>query len=259
METAIQMVREQKEVLDAGLARLKQEILGLAVKDNETYLMACNIKLAGQKYIKNVDSKLDPGIDSAKDHLNTLKNQKASYVVPAQEIVNMANSKGAEYKRLEREAAEREQRRIQLEREQEARAKAEAERREADRIAKEQRLQRERELEELRKAGEIGKREETRLAKQAAADAAARELSKKQAAETAANVEPVRVESSVPKVAGIRQRLNWKFRIVDANKIPNLFLIPDEVSIGQHVRLLKDKARAESSIPGIEVWSEDGI
>src|ERR1700723_1670116 len=118
----MEIVKVETEALDQGIARLRQEVNALVVKDNESFLVACNIKLAGQKYIKNVDSKLDPGIDSAKDHLNTLKNQKASYIIPAQEIVRIANDKGAEYKRLEREAAEREQRRIQLEREQEARA-----------------------------------------------------------------------------------------------------------------------------------------
>ena len=134
------------------------------------------------------------------------------------------------------------------------------ERRMAEEQARFMRAEREKELEAQRKAGEINKREQARLAKIAAEEeAAAKKLAAEQAVQTAAAVPEIRVEPSVPKVAGIKARVNWKFRIVDANKIPHLFLMPDEVAIGQEVRRLKDKAKAEEVIPGIEVWSEDGI
>ena len=66
----------------------------------------------------------------------------------------------------------------------------------------------------------------------------------------------VQVKPNIPTVAGTVSRQNWKFRIVDANKIPHLFLMPDEVRIGRMVRDIKDKQKAEVECPGIEVWAD---
>jgi hypothetical protein len=37
------------------------------------------------------------------------------------------------------------------------------------------------------------------------------------------------------------------------------FLMPNEVAIGAAVRDIKDKAKAEEAVGGIEVWHEDSI
>lgn len=63
------------------------------------------------------------------------------------------------------------------------------------------------------------------------------------------------VESSVPKVEGLTTRQNWKFRIVDATKIPREYLIPDETKIGQMVRTMK----GDTSIPGVEAYAETSL
>lgn len=66
----------------------------------------------------------------------------------------------------------------------------------------------------------------------------------------------------IPKVEkmitpeGITFRENWYFEIMDAEKISRGFMIPDEKGIGQMVRTIKDKTRAEKMIPGIKVWCE---
>ena len=131
--------------------------------------------------------------------------------------------------------AEAEERRINEERRKKAADDAEAERK-----------RREKEIEAQRKAGEVGKREAERLRKEAEAEAKAQ----------AAAVVDVKVQANIPSVQGVPSRVNWKFRIVDANKIPKAYLIPDEQKIGQTVRLLKDKARTEAVIPGIEVYTD---
>lgn len=64
------------------------------------------------------------------------------------------------------------------------------------------------------------------------------------------HVTPVNVAAS--KRPGVAMRSIWKFRIVDAAKIPREFLIPDEVKIGAIVRAMK----GEGAIEGIEMYEE---
>ena len=246
-----------KATLDQGLSLFRWQAQAIVVSDQHGYITACQLALDVRAYMKDVKAKLGPGIDSAKQHLQRLQNDMNAYLAPAKEIDEIVSRKAEEWKRAEREAAFREQERIRLEAEAKQRQKAEEERREAERVAAEQRKAREAELEAQRKAGEIGKREEARLAKQAAEDEAkARELAAKQAAETAAAVPEIKVAPAVPKVAGIKARENWKFRITDASKLPRAYLMADEVAIGQFVRKTK---KAGEVIPGVEAYSEDGI
>lgn len=242
---------------ETGLSRFKKEAESIIVKDQQDYIMACQLALDVRSYVKDVKSKMKPGIDSAKAHLDFLKNEMSKYVTPAEMIDQIVSQKAEAWKRAEREAAERERQREQQRVEAEARAKAEAERKEAERIAAEQRKAREAELAEMRKAGEIKAREAEKLRKEAEAqEQRARELAAQQEAEAAKNVPIVRVETAVPKVAGIKARVNWKYRIIDASKLPRQYLMPDDVKIGSFVRSNKQSGEV---IPGVEAFSEDGI
>jgi len=156
----------------------------------------------------------------------------------AERIEGTLEPKMVDFKRREREAAAAEERRLNEER-----------RKEAERIAEEQRKAREKEIEAQRKAGEIGKREAAKQVKEAAVEAEAIKNT----------VVEVKVESNTPKVAGLRQRVNWTFKIVDATKIPRAFLVPDEGAIGRFVRNAKSKELSEKTIPGIEVEAQDAI
>jgi hypothetical protein len=246
---------EQK--LETSITVLQRRAQEIQVIDPQSYTEACAIALDGRAQIKGIGFELDPGIAAAKGTLDLLRQQKQKWVDRVTPSVELAAQKAETWKRAEREAAERENHRKQGELAAAARIKAEEEKRVADAVAKLAREAREKELEAQRKAGEIGKRELARLAKQAEEDEAkARELAAKQCEETAAAVPIVRVEAAVPKVAGIKARVNWKFRIVAAHKIPREYLMPDEVRIGQTVRSLK---QAGEVIPGVEAYSEDGI
>jgi len=55
---------------------------------------------------------------------------------------------------------------------------------------------------------------------------------------------------------GIAFRENWYFEIEDTVKIPRVFMTPNEKAIGAFVRSVKDKRKAEQTIPGIRVWCE---
>lgn len=62
----------------------------------------------------------------------------------------------------------------------------------------------------------------------------------------------VTVERSTPKVTGISYREVWRFRIVDATKIPRDYLAVDEQKIAGVVRATKGTI----TIPGIEAYPE---
>lgn len=245
-----------KEV-EAGLALLRSRAQAIIVRNADEYTQACQVALDCRAYVKDVGFKLDPGINSAKTHLDFLRNEKSKYTEPAKQIAEIAAQKAEAWKAEERRKAQAEQDRINEENRVTAQRKADEERKAAETQARIERERREKELEEARKAGDINKREANRLAKQAAEDEARqREMAAKQAAETAANVQEVKVAAAVPKVAGIKARVNWKFRIVDVKKIPRKYLMPDEVQIGSFVRNNKQSGEV---IPGVEAYSEDGI
>ncbi len=73
-------------------------------------------------------------------------------------------------------------------------------------------------------------------------------------AEATTAIAPV-VESKVEEVSGISTRKAWKFEIVDKEKLPREYMIPDEKYIGQMVRATKGR----KEIPGVRIYSEDII
>jgi len=246
--------------IENKLATLQQRATAIQVVDQESYAAACQIVLDGRQEVRAIGFVLDPGIDSAKRHLETLRNQKAQFVNRITPIVEIAAQKAEAWKAEERRKAQQEQDAINAQARVDAQRQAEEERKTTEQQAEEERKVRERAIEAARKAGEIGKREEARLKKQAEEDAArAKELAAKQAEETAKNVPEVKVLPSVPVVAGIVKRVNHKFEVVDASKLPRQYLKPDEVAIGERVRKLKDPAKAMMEIPGLRCWEEDSI
>lgn len=146
-----------------------------------------------------------------------------------------------------------------------------AARRETERL---QREAREREREERERLAEIQRQEdEARRLAVAAPNPMAAFLAKQKVEELAQAAteqttvvtntirEAVTVQAVVdfvPKAtaAGTSARTNWKFRIVNPDLIPRNYMTPNEPEIGAMVRMLKDKDKAEATIPGIEVFSE---
>ena len=63
------------------------------------------------------------------------------------------------------------------------------------------------------------------------------------------------VDRKIEKVKGVTFKDIWKFRIVDINKIPRKYLIPDEKSLGEIARSAKGKV----AIPGVEFYSEKSV
>lgn len=113
-------------------------------------------------------------------------------------------------------------------------------------------------LEKKRKEEEAQKKKEEDVLQEAIdlADEGKEEEADKiiESAITEQKEEPKHVPEKIEtKGIGIVKR--WKFKVVDAKKIPRKYLIINEALIGQVVRALKDK----TDIAGIEVYSEDSV
>src|SRR5580698_9230654 len=101
-----EVVKVETKQIETALDNLRIRANLIAVTDADTYAVACQIALDGRAYIKRVGFELDPGIASAKDHLDLLKNQKAKFVEPAKQIVEVAAQKAEQWKAEERRKAE---------------------------------------------------------------------------------------------------------------------------------------------------------
>ena len=66
------------------------------------------------------------------------------------------------------------------------------------------------------------------------------------------HVPPPQVQSAVPKIPGLSNVTNWKFKIINEKLIPREYLMPDEQKIGKIVRAMKNK----TNIPGIQAYSD---
>ena len=232
----------------------------LVVTNSEDYAATLAFLKELRTYKKAVGFEKDPGIHSAKQHLDFLREDKARHIRPLDEIDRVAMHKAADWKEKERLAAAAEERRVNEQRRRDAAEKAAADRRVAEAAAEEERKRRQKAIDDARKSGEVGKREANKLAKQVAEQAERDKEAAREAEEVAAaQVKDVKVKPNIPKLAGTMARINWEFRVVDEKTLPHEYLKADEVSIGAMVRRVKDKKKAEALCPGIECWSKDAV
>lgn len=246
---------EQK--FQSALAVFEQQAQSLVVKDAATCLEAKTAQRDVRTYMKQVHATLDPFVTDAKANLERARDRVNQWINPAEQIDATLARKVKDYETQERLAAEAEQRRINDERRKKAEEEAAAARKKAEEEAEAARKKAAAEAEAARKAGEIGKRESERLKKKAEEEAAQKKAEAEAQAKAAVEaVKDVTVKANIPTVAGVPSRRNWRFKIVDATKIPRSFLIPDEQRIGQAVRATKNKETIEALIPGIEAWQE---
>lgn len=246
--------------LTVALADYEKEARALTVESPEQYASAGALLLKVRDVKKKAKYIMTPLKSIAQTIANTFRTMELTPLNKCEAIEMVIENKMNEQKARERAAAQAEQTRINEENRRKV-AEAAEERRKADeQLAEQRRKETEKHIKEMERAGELKKREAEKLRKENE-EAARRE--KAEAAELAAiakeNVQEVKVLESTPKVSGLRQRVNWKFRIKDASKVTRGFLVPDETLIGQTVRNLKDKHRAEELIGGIEVYTEDAV
>lgn len=247
--------------VETTLTNFEQFVKGIEVKTKDDYKRVGEAIVRARNNIKAIGFILDPGILSAKEHLDTLKNAKANFVDKWKEQIAVGEKKAEAWVAEERRLASVETERINAENRRAAQQKADDDAASAKKLADDTRRQRLAEIERDLAAGKIGKREAQRQMKAAGAEAEAAKLEAAAAAEDAKSVPValVQAEPDVPKVAGIKRRVNWKFKVVDETKVPRIWCTPNLVRIGDQVRATKDKQIAEALIPGIEVWDEDSV
>lgn len=242
------------KTIETALAVVKQTAETIAVTDSASCLAAKTAQRDVRNYMKDVHLKLDPFIESAKRNLQEVRDELNKWLIPAEAIDSALAQKVKDFERREREAAEVEQRRINEERRLKTEADAKAEREAREKQAKIEREAREKEIEAARKAGEIKKREADRLAKEAReAEERERERAKRDEVVQTANVQEVKVAPSIPTVAGVPSRRNYKARVIDASRVPDRFWIIDEQALGAEARRVK---KVGEIIPGVEFYED---
>jgi hypothetical protein len=256
-ETTIVKGSAALDALQKKLQVLKDRADALVVKDQEGCILAKNVKLDIQAYMKAVKFETGPDIEVAKERLRALQAQEKMLLSPAELMLETADNKRKSWEEEERRKAAEEQRRINEENRIAAEKKAREEQAEREKQAKIEREAREKEIAKQRAAGEIKAKEEARLRKEAhEAEERERQRAAEDAKKTAESAPQVTVKPNIPAVQGVASRQNWKFKIMDETKVPRIWCMPNEVAIGRFVRDAKSKEKAEAAIPGIEVWSE---
>jgi hypothetical protein len=256
-ELGTAIVQDRERELQAQFEGLKAKAEALVVKDRETCLEAKTIQRDVRGGMKFAHLLFDGFVQDAKANLERARDRLNKWINPFEEVDALCARKVKDYETQERLAAEAEEKRINEERRRKAAEEAEVQRKAAAAQAEAERKAREKELQAQLKAGEIKQREAERLKKEAAERAAeAKAQAEAEAKASVAAVQDVKVQPDIPKVAGVPSRVNWRFRIVDAGKVPRAFCIPDEQKIGQLVRTMKNKETVEALIPGIEVYKD---
>ena len=114
--------------LQSTIDTMKREAGALVVKDANDYAAVAQFLIRIRAVKKQIGYLLDPGIQSATAHLNELREGKARYVRQIDELDATASRPAEDWKRREREAAQREQDRLNNERKIQAAQQAEADR-----------------------------------------------------------------------------------------------------------------------------------
>lgn len=191
-----------------------QQARQITITNNEDYQRAANFLLSIKATRKKINESFDPIIAKAHAAHKEAVAQKKKVDEPLELAERMVKPLMAAYDTQQE----------QLRREEENRLREQAKKQEEERML--------REAESLEKQGQY----------EAASEVIAQPI----------YVPPVVVAKTVPKISGVVFREIWKFRIIDASKLPREYLIPDEVKIGQVVRALK----SSTNIAGVEAYAE---
>jgi len=209
---------------------LASQALAMRVANNQDRVSAAEAGRAIAAMVKRVHDSFDPIVDANFKAHKVAVAQRAAVLDPLESAKwHLAYAIGGYDQEMERQRLAEEQRLQNEQREREAQENARL-RREAE----------DRQLAEAEAALEIGD-----------ADLAEAIVSAPTLVELPPSM-PVIVPSAVQPVSGASTRTVWKFKIVDAAKIPREYLAVDEVKIGGVVRAMK----GATAIPGVQAYPE---
>ena len=217
MET--KKMNNEIELIEKESNALVVQANNFEIKTQEHYANCANFKKICAAMRKKILETFDPIVKKSKNAYDEARGQRDKHLEPVISAENIAKNKVKQY--------ENEQFKIQQEAERKARMIAEEKaRKERERIER-----------QAEKAIEKGQDEKAETLIEKAEEVMP---------------EPVTVMPTIDRVKGMGIRRLWKFRIVDATKIPREYFKIDEMKIGQVVRALKEN----TNIAGIQVYQE---
>ena len=210
---------DQKKFTETQSA-LQKMVSTILVKDAETCLQAKTAQRDIRSEMKLRHAVLDPFVIGAKRNLESARDEVAKWIGPLEDLDDALATKVKQYEREEREAAQREQDKINTENARLAKEKADAEAKAAKEKAELDKKARIAQINAMEKRGEIGKREKARLLREAGAFAEAQKEQADAEAEAAKNAPPpaVTVKPNIPAVAGVPSRRNYRAEVTDDDR-----------------------------------------
>ena len=213
--TTLEQVNQQEVEQKTSLA--VQKANGLTIDSNPSYESAAEMLKAVKSLQKEVKATFDPVCKATNDAWKAATAARKKHSEPLETAEGIIKRKLGTYHQ------EQEKKRLEVE---------------------------QRERERLKREAEDERLEAATNAEAAGDDAAAEQLLNAPIIPA-----PVRSNFTPPKVAGVAQRTNWKFEIIDVDKIPREHMEPNMTSIGGVVRALKDQA----NIPGVRAYADRGV
>ena len=246
------VLKSQNEFETAGETLRQLQTLAKTIEDKRVELTApvLEAKRRLDDFFRGPANRVKCAISAVKGlMLGYTREQEAIRRIEEERLRRIEEAKAQkERERLEARARAEREKADELRR----KAEAEAAKERARLQAEADKLRAKRDAESRAKRAELEAQAKAVEADTAKADAARvkAEALKSQAANTTAV--DVRVESTVKPVAGIAQKVVWKFRVVDFRSLPDTYKLPNEVMLGSIARADKDRAR----VPGVEFYAE---
>ena len=268
--------KANSELADVHLTLERLEVKARAIEVNtpQQYAEAGELLKQSRDQKKKITYIMTPLKSIARTISEKFRTMELAELNKAERIEGIIEPKMVDQKRREREAAAAEERRINEENRRKAEEAAAIQRKADEERAAAERKAREKEIEAQRKAGEMGKREADRLKKEAEARQKEAEAQAARDAEAMkAAVQEVKVVENTPKIAGLRQRINWYAEGVNVNQFLDAyvkadaatrafmagFVMFDDKALGQFARQVKSDEVVMTRIPGSKAWHEDAI
>jgi len=73
--------------------------------------------------------------------------------------------------------------------------------------------------------------------------------------ESVPQVQPKEIATRTPEIRGISKKTIWRYKVIDIEKLPRGYMIPDDIKLGQIARATKGTVK----VPGVEFYSEEII
>ena len=246
------------EAVEQELVPISQAARSLKIDSASDFARAGEMIAALKAFDKGSEATMAPYKAKVKLVSDFIRTRLLRVANKVEETKGILTPKMAEWTRKEQAAAKAEQDRLQAI--ETARLKREAqEKQQKDEEAAA--IIRKAEVANIRadlKSGKITKRQAEKLLKLAGAiEEAAKVNAACEAEEATANAaktaSQLKVAANVPTVAGVVKRVNYKFHVIDENKIPREYLTPNLVKIGEFVRAAK---KVGEVLPGIEAFED---